>query len=93
MMIFSTTQTLTTHNLSSLDLVKLSINAYNPLNGDLTFIEQENRFDQELPLYVDEEFAEQASRFIDEEVSITNAKEVYSCLVQFLEENQVRVWQ
>lgn len=64
-----------------------------PRELDLAFVEQENGFDQELSLYVDEEFAQQACGFIDEEVSITNAKEVYSCLVQFLEENQVRVWQ
>ena len=60
---------------------------YQPREHDLAFIEQENGFDQAIPLYVNE-----ASGFIDEEISITNAKEVYSCLVQFLEESQVCIW-
>jgi hypothetical protein len=61
---------------------------FQPTEDDMAFIEQENGFDQPLPMYIDEDFAEQANTFVDETISITNAREVYTCLVQFMESSQ-----
>ena len=58
---------------------------FQPTEGDLAFIEMENGFLQPFPPYVDEDFAQKANAFTDEAISITNAREVYTFLVQFME--------
>ena len=58
---------------------------FQPTEGDLAFIEHENGFFQQLPPYVDEDFTQKANAFTDEAISITNARQVYTFLVQFME--------
>ena len=61
---------------------------FEPSDEDINFLEDENGLNRPIPAYInDENFNGLANDFLDEPVTLTNAKEVYTCLVQFMEIN------
>ena len=61
---------------------------FQPNDNDISSLVEENGFNKPIPHFMNNErFVGLANEFLDEPVTITNAKEVYTCLVQFMETN------
>ena len=61
---------------------------FQPSDEDISLLEEENGLNVPIPHYInDEHFVALANEFFDEPVTINNAKEAYTCLVQFMETN------
>ena len=61
---------------------------FKPLDEDIHVIKEENGFERPIPFYIDNErLIDLADGFMDEPININNAKEVYTCLVQYLDMN------
>ena len=58
---------------------------FQPSDNDISSLVEENGFNEPIPHFINNErFVGLANEFLD---TITNAKEVYTCLVQFMETN------
>ena len=61
---------------------------FQPLDEDIHVIKEENGFERPIPFYIENErLIDLADGFMDEPININNAKEVYTCLVQYLDMN------
>ena len=66
----------------------LFLSGFQPSDEDVSLLEEENGVNVPIPHYInDKHFVGLANEFFDEPVTINNAKEAYTCLVQLMETN------